>query len=179
MVKELVIDSFTLGLPRWPILRAFSSNPLVRISDRVESIVGSLAVTVTLLGIAVAGATATAVHDSHSSDNSAQITGAARSSAEQINHASTVKAAQPVTYGYGVDIPLNGESDQVERPTPPIAADVDAALSGLALWLSIVVAAAIAVAATLVILNRVRYTAWQHDIDTLVGDGEGQNSSQG
>ncbi len=172
------MDSFTFGLPRWPILRASSVNPLVRISDRVESIVGLLAVAVTLLAIAVAGATATAVHDSHSTDNGAQTIGAGRSSPNQINHASTVQAPGPVTYGEGVDIPVNSDSDQVERPAPAIAADVDAVLDGLALWLSVVVAAATAVAATRVILNRLHYTAWQHDIDTLVGDGEGHNSSQ-
>jgi hypothetical protein len=172
------MDSFTLGVPRWSILRAFSFNPLVRISDRVESIVTLLAVTVTLLGIAVVGAAATAVHDSHSTHTGAHTLEAARSSPDQTDHARTVQAPGPVTYGDSVDIPVNGNPGEVERPAATTAANFDAVLGGLALWLSVAVAAAAAVVTTRVILNRVRGTAWQHDIDNLVGDGEGHNSSQ-
>lgn len=172
------MDSFTLGLPPWPILRAFSPNPLVRVSDRVESVVRLLATAVTLLAVAVAGAAATAVHDSHGTDNPVQTSAAVRPSAEQTGNSSVVNVPQPVTYGYGVDIPMNGDADQLDRPAPTISAEVHAAWVGLALWLCVAAAAATAVAATQAILDRVRYKAWQRAIDILVGDGAGHNSSQ-
>lgn len=170
------MDTFTLGLPRWPILRAFSPNPLVRFSDRVESAVALLAVAVTLLAIAVAGAAATAVHDSHRTGDATPTSESARPSAEVTDHTRNVEAAQIVGYGDGVDIQTTGDPDQADRPTSATAADVDAALTGLALWLSVAVAAATAVAATRVILDRVRDAAWQHAIDTLVGNGEGRDT---
>ena len=57
------MNTFTVRLPRWPIVRLFSRNPLVRASDRIEAVVLVLAVVVSLLAAPIAAAIGTAVHD--------------------------------------------------------------------------------------------------------------------
>lgn len=60
-----MIDTYTVRLPRWPILlRLWGRDPLVRTTDRVEALVLVLAVVVSLLSAPIAAAVGTAVHDS-------------------------------------------------------------------------------------------------------------------
>src|SRR5690242_15082406 len=56
--------TFTIGLPRWPIVELFRRNPLLRASDRIEALATVVAVLVSLLAIPVAAALGTAVADS-------------------------------------------------------------------------------------------------------------------
>ena len=47
---EAVMDTFTVRLPRWPILlRLLGRDPLVRTTDRIEALVLVMAVVVSLL----------------------------------------------------------------------------------------------------------------------------------
>src|SRR6476469_8095277 len=62
---EAAMDTFTLRLPRWPVLlRLAGRDPLVRTTDRIEALVVVLAVVVSLLAIPIAAAVGTAVYDS-------------------------------------------------------------------------------------------------------------------
>ena len=62
---EAAMDTFTVRLPRWPILlRLLGRDPLVRTTDRIEALVLVLAVVVSLLAIPIAAAVGTAVYDS-------------------------------------------------------------------------------------------------------------------
>ena len=38
LAERVVMDTFTLRWPRWPIIRALGCNPLVRVTDRVEAV---------------------------------------------------------------------------------------------------------------------------------------------
>ena len=44
LAERVVMDTFTLRWPRWPIIRAFGCNPLVRVTDRVEAVILTSAV---------------------------------------------------------------------------------------------------------------------------------------
>ena len=62
---EAATDTFTVRLPRWPILlRLLGRDPLVRTTDRIEALVLVLAVVVSLLSAPVAAAVGTVVHAS-------------------------------------------------------------------------------------------------------------------
>ena len=62
---EATMDTFTVRLPRWPILlRLTGRDPLVRTTDRIEALVFVLAVVVSLLAAPIAAAVGTAVYDS-------------------------------------------------------------------------------------------------------------------
>ena len=59
------MDTYTVRLPRWPILlRLLGRDPLVRTTDRIQALVSVLTVVVTLLAAPIAAAIGTAVHDS-------------------------------------------------------------------------------------------------------------------
>jgi hypothetical protein len=65
--EGVVMDTFTLRLPRWLILRMFSRNPLLCAVDRVEAVFVLGAVVVSLLAAPFAAAiVGTAVHDARS-----------------------------------------------------------------------------------------------------------------
>ena len=54
---EAAMDTFTLRLPRWPILlRLLGRDPLVRTTDRIEALVVVLAVVVSLLAAPITAA---------------------------------------------------------------------------------------------------------------------------
>ncbi|HME75350.1 MAG TPA: hypothetical protein VKI00_06715 [Mycobacterium sp.] len=199
------MDTFTLGLPRWPIVRMFGRNPLVRISDRVEAAVLGLAVVVWLLAAPVAGAVGTAVHDSRShlyaeqaqtrhavtatvTDTTDPTAGPdpatkpstvrARWLAGGREHTGPVSAQSTIKVGDGVGIWVDDFGDQVDAPTPATLAVVQAVLAALGIWLAAVAAAAALFGLTRLVVDRVRSTGWQHDLDVLVDHGGGHTSNQ-
>ena len=61
---EVTMQSFVIRPMTWPVLRLFSRNPLVRVSDRIETAVGTLAVLFVVIATAGAGVAGTMIHDS-------------------------------------------------------------------------------------------------------------------
>ena len=59
------MQTFTIGLGRGWWVRLLGRNPLVRSSDRIEVMVLSLAVLLTVVAVPVAGAIGTFVYDAH------------------------------------------------------------------------------------------------------------------
>ena len=201
---EAVMDTFTVRLPRWPILlRLLGRDPLVRTTDRIEALVLVLAVVVSLLSAPVAAAVGTAVHDSsrqlyaeqahtrHSvtatvtDDNAAQqvlrtntITVTARWSAAGAEHTGVVKAASTAKTGDPIEIWVDNNGAQVDKPTPTTRAALEAMTGALVIWVSVAAAAAMLFAVTRAVCDRVRFTGWQHDLDSLVGHGDGHTTSQ-
>ena len=57
------MQTFTIGLGRGWWVRLLGRNPLVRSSDRIEVMVLSLAVLLTVVAVPVAGAIGTSVYD--------------------------------------------------------------------------------------------------------------------
>ena len=59
------MQTFTIGLGRHWWVRLLGRNPLVRSSDRIEVMVLSLAVLLTVVAVPIAGAIGTFVYDAH------------------------------------------------------------------------------------------------------------------
>jgi hypothetical protein len=65
--------TFTLDPRRWPLMCALCRNPLVRVTDRLETLVIVLAIVVSLLATPVAGAVGTAVYDARRQQYEAEV----------------------------------------------------------------------------------------------------------
>jgi hypothetical protein len=196
------LDTFTVRLPQWPIFGLFRRNPLVRASDRVEALVMAVAVMVSLLAVPVAAAAGTAIHDSrrdiyaqehHSrhlltatiTDDAAArnisrtntATMAARWSAAGAEHTGAVTVQSATKSGDHLAIWVDDNGALADEPTPTTRAAVDAVAAALFMWAGVTTAAAILLAGTRAVCDRIRASRWQHAIDSLVGR-DGHKPSQ-
>jgi hypothetical protein len=198
------MDTFIVRLPRWPILlRLLGRDPLVRTTDRVEAVVLVLAVVVSLLCAPIAAAVGTAVHDSNrqlyaeqahtrhpvpatvTGDPASQqvlrtttITAPARWSVAGAEHTGTVKAPSTAKTGDSIEIWVDHNGAQVPAPTTTTRAAAEAVVAAVAIWVSVIAAAATLFAVTRAVCDRVRFTGWQQDLDSLVGHGGGYTTNQ-
>lgn len=189
------MDTFTVHVSRPLFVRLFGGNPLVRASDRVEALVLVLAVVMLVLAAPIAAAVGIAVHSSRShlyveqaqnrhmvtatviGDSDAHrnlfrptVTAPARWFAAGIEHTGAVTAQRTLKPGDSIDIWVGPDGSRVG---PPMSTAVDEAVAtALAIWLSVVIAAAALFAASRAALIRKCRTRWQHDVDTLVADGD-------
>jgi hypothetical protein len=191
---DAAMDTFTVRLPRWRLVRLIGRNPLIRVSDRIEAVVLVLAVALSLLAVPVAAAVGTAVHDTRQrvyaeqAQDRQMITGTvvddsptqvwrsktmavrARWFAAGAEHTGAVKTRQPVKSGDSIDIWVDQNGFQV---APPTRTAVDEAVAAaLATWLGVAGAAAALFVGTRAALDRSRHARWQHDFDNLVSDGK-------
>ena len=191
-----VLETFTMRLPRWFIFELVSRNPLVRRSDRIEALVLVLAVVVSLLAVPVAGAVGTAIYDSRrdvyaeqahtrhittatiTGDIAAQkisrtgdATTQARWSAFGTDHSGAVKAPLTSKSGDHVAIWVDDNGVLADKPTPTSRAAVDAVTAAVAMWASVTASAAILLAGTRAVCDRIRAIGWRHSIDTMVSRG--------
>jgi hypothetical protein len=197
---DSVMDTFTVRLPRWPIvLRLLGRDPLVRTTDRIEALVLVLAVVVSLLAVPIAAAVGTAVYDSRRHiyaeravtrhtltatvtdvPASQQIlrtgttTVPARWTAAGAEHTGAVKAQSTTKPGDPIEIWVDNNGAQAPAPTPTTRAAVEAATGALAIWISVAATAATLSIITRAACDRIRLTGWQHDLDSLVGYGDGR-----
>jgi hypothetical protein len=191
------MDTFTVRLPRWPVLlRLAGRDPLVRTTDRIEALVFVLAVAVSLLAAPIAAAVGTAVYDSsrhiyaeqaHTRHTvaatvtdvpaSQQIlrtgtttTVSARWTAAGAEHTGTVKAQSTAKAGDTLEIWVDDNGAQVPAPAPTSRAAAEAAMGALVIWICAAAIAATLLAVTRAVCDRIRFTRWQHDLDNLVGN---------
>jgi hypothetical protein len=155
---EAVMDTFTVHLPRWPILlRLLGRDPLVRTTDRIEALVLVLTVVVSVLAAPIAAAVGTEVHDSrrhvyaeqaHTRHSVAAtvtdvpasqqvlrtstITVPARWSAAGAEHTGAVKAQSTAKTGDRIEIWVDNKGAQVPVPTPTSRAALEAVTGALA-----------------------------------------------
>lgn len=173
------MDTFSIRLPRWPVLRMFGRNPLIRVSDRVEVLVMVLAIVVSLVAVPIAAALGTAVYDSRSrvyaqqaqdrhlvtatvADGKAvrkdlskpSVNVPARWFAGGAEHTGTVSAPLKVKPGDSIDIWVDGDGSFVGPPSE--TAKDEAVAAALAFWVVVALAAAGVFAATRVVLGRIR-----------------------
>lgn len=200
------MDPFTLRLRWGPILRLFSRNPLVRTVDRVEAVFVLGAVVVALLAAPfAAAAVSTAVHvarghlhaeqaqtrqdvtatvtDVHATGAESAppyevITAPARWVISRTAHSGAVDTAPTVQIGDRVGVWVDDDAQQVDEPAALSRAANDAVVAALVIWVIVVAAAAGVLAVGRVMLNHVRNTGWQHDIDNLPCRGGGQTNTQ-
>ncbi|HTX95690.1 MAG TPA: hypothetical protein VME67_13075 [Mycobacterium sp.] len=199
------MEPFTLHLPWWPILRLFSRNPLVRKVGRVEAVFMLEAVVVALLAAPfVAAAVGTAVHDARghlyaeqaetrqaitTTASDVHTTGAepappqgviiapARPVISRTAHSGAVDTAPTVQIGDRVGIWVDGDAQRGDESAALSRAANDAVVAALVTWVIVVAAAAGLLTVGRVMLNRIRNTGWQHDIDNLLCRGGGQTNT--
>src|SRR4029453_8885006 len=188
---EAVMDTFTVRLPRWPILlRLLGRDPLVRTIDRSQALLFGVAVLVSLLAPPIAPPVGTAVHDSrrqvyaeqtHSRHTvaatvtdvpaSQQIlrTGTtavpARWTAGGAEHTGAVEAQSTTKIGDTVEIWVDNNGAQVPAPTPTTRAAVEAVTGALVIWISVAATAATLFTVTRAGCGRIRVTGCQNDPD--------------
>ena len=201
---DATMDTFTVRVPRWPILlRLRGRGPLIRTSDRIEAVALVLAVVVSLLAVPIAAAVGTEVHDSrrhiyseqiHSrhtvaatvtADNAAQqdwpistVTVMARWSVNGVEHTDEAKAALTAKTGDPIEIWVDNNGARAPIPTPTTFAAVEAVTAALMIWICVAAAAATLFSVIRAVCDRIHLSGWQHDLDRLVGHGDGHTTSQ-
>jgi hypothetical protein len=202
--EDPVMDTFSVRLPRWPILlRLLGRDPLVRTIDRVEALVLVLAVVVSLLCAPIAAAVATAAYDSNRDlyaeqahnrhavaatvtdvpvpppiSRTGTMTVTARWTVAGAEQTGLVKAQSTTAAGDSIEIWVDTDGAQVSAPPSTTQAAVEAVVAAVAIWASVIAAAATLYAITRAVCDRGRFTGWQHDLDSLVGHGDGHTSNQ-
>jgi len=198
-VGEVAMDTFTIRLPRWPILlRLQGRDPLVRKTDRVEALVLVLTVLLSLLAAPITAAIGTAVYDSARHTYAVQartrhtvtatvidvpaaqqflragtITVSARWTAAGTDHAGVLEAPSTAEIDDPIEIWVDEDGVQVPAPTPTSHAAAEAAIGALVIWMTMAAIAATLYALTRTVCDRIRFAGWQHGLDSMVGNGDG------
>ena len=179
------MDTFSLDPRTWRVLFLFSRSPLVRRSDRIELLVITLAVAITLLAVPVIATIATDVYQDHR--------GVYAEQARTSHHASTpaprsINVAPASLYQVRVGGPLGRNAtgqrslaeswvddagNWVTPPTPPSQAAYDAvAMAALSEGLAVTIATALVVG-TRWQLGRIRRSRWDRELRAVLGnDGD-------
>jgi hypothetical protein len=176
--------------PRWWILRARTRNPLVRAIDRLELLIMAIGFVAILVTAACAGALGTAVFDARSRVYiaQAQTTRSVTGTAIEDSTATTVNARWQARTGWHRDrtvktgdlltIWVDRDGNPVEAPAPTSRAGVEAVGVALAAWQTVTIVVAGWVWWTHSHLDRRRDTAWERDIQSLIGDDGGRTNRQ-
>jgi hypothetical protein len=195
------MDTFTVRLPRWPVLlRLRGRDPLVRTTDRIEALVMVLAVVVSLLAVPIAAAVGNEVHDTRRQSYAEQAdardivpatvtdvtasqqilrtgitTVSARWTAAGAEHIGAVKAPSTATIGDTVEIWVDHNGERATAPTPTTRAAVEAVTGALVIWICVTSIAASVFTVTRAVCERIRSSGWQQDLDSLIGNGDGHH----
>lgn len=162
--------SFTLDPRRWWLACAFSRNPLVRGTDRVEALVIVLVSVVCLLAAPVAGAVGTAVYDARRQQYAAEVRTDHTADSISNNRAKAV----------GVSDIWASNTKRVDPPTSTARAGAEGVCAGAAILLSVVAAAVTLVASTHLRLSRIRNANWERELRCVANeDGGRDNRSYG
>ena len=196
---EAAMDTFTLRLPRWPILlRLLGRDPLVRtrqIGSRHWS--WCWLSRCRCLPSRSRPPLGTAVHDSRRQAYAEQahtrhivtatvtdvpatqilrtgtITVAARWTAGGAEHTGAVKAQSTTKTGDTVEIWVDNNGAPAPAPTPTTRAATEAATGALVIWISVAAIAATLSTLTRAVCDHIRFTGWQHDLDSLAATATG------
>ncbi|MGE2719300.1 Rv1733c family protein [Mycolicibacterium celeriflavum] len=182
------------GWWHWRMIQALGRNPLVRMTDRVETLVIAMAVTASLIAIPVAGAMATAIHEERGRAyvaeaqhrQSADATVTATSPTLRGTDVSVVQAnwqyagvhrterfrwESPVKVGQTIEISVYPDGRRAPPLDPWWRAGVDASIAAVSFWLAVTAVAAMFVGVARPCLRRMRYAAWDREIASLADGG--------
>jgi len=95
----------------------------------------------------------------------------ARWSAFGTEHSGAVTAPSASKSGDHIAIWVDSTGALADKPTPTGRAALDAVTAAVALWASVSAAAAILLAGTRAVCNRIRAIRWRHGFDALVRPG--------
>lgn len=189
------MDTFTLVMPRSPfLLRLWGRHSLVRASDRIEALAVVLTVVVILLTAPIAAAIGTAVYDARrhvyaeqsdqrhivaatvTDDDAAQAVlrsntalMPARWSVKGVEHTGAVEVPSTAKTGDVVQIWIDQRGDRTSAPNPPGIAAVEATTGALVIWVLVGAVEVGLLTVTRSLCNRVRFAAWQRELDHLAG----------
>ncbi|UQX10303.1 Rv1733c family protein [Candidatus Mycobacterium methanotrophicum] len=198
------MKSFVIRPMTWPVLRLFSRNPLIRISDRIETAIVTLAVLLVVIAAACAGVLGTVIHDTEAQNYRQQAqtrhalvatavadskpavsaettayTVHARWQLNGVDHADVLGWDYAVKTGEPLPIWVDDHGERVGWPTPVERATADALTAAVVGWLIVVLAAAQVVGVVRAHAIRMRDVQWEKDIRSLVDDDGGRtNHSQ-
>ena len=196
------MEPFTIGLGnRWWI-RAFSRNPLVRRSDRIESLVYVFAVLLTVVAMPIAGAIGTVVHDERTrlyaeeAETKHQVVAVATEEGQVVVeekgiafnaeakwddaggiHRGIVAWPNRAKVGDRHNIWVNTEGQQVGPPYSASQAASEAVGIALAVWLGVTQASAAAAYLVRRWLDHGRYAQWEREINAA-RDNNGRRNRQ-
>lgn len=194
--------TFEIRLPRWPLLlRLFNRAPLVRPTDRIEALVVALALVGVLLAMPVAAAIGTAVYDarSHRYEEQALTSHSVSATITEIPqtpplsrtgmvtvpvqwwdagtpHTGLAQAPASAALGDQVDLWVDATGARTFPPPPTARAAVEGVAAAVGIWVSVAAGAAIVASVVQLVCDRIRFAAWQHDLDSLVGNDGGHTT---
>jgi hypothetical protein len=186
----------------WWVLRAWSRNPLVRPTDRLELLIIALGILVSLVAAACAGALGTAVHDERTdvyiaqaqtrhtvtakaTDDSSVVLNDYNNMATTVNvrwqvngieHTGSVNWPHAVETGDSLTIWVDRDGNRVDAPTPTSQASVDAVGVAYSAWQTVALAVAGSVYWGRRRLDRRRESAWEHDVRCLIDNDGGRTN---
>ena len=197
------MDTFFSGPGRGWFTRLFGRNPLVRTSDRIESLMLILGIALVLVAAPIAGAVGTAVYSSRAAVYEQQVrtrhTVAATVLADStstvrpytvsfdirarwqdrgVQHEELLGWDRPANAGDRLSIWVNDKGDYAGPPTGHKRAVSDAIIAGAVLWLSVIALVAAAIGLARFRLDRRRHAQWDRGLRGLVGDDGGRTSSE-
>jgi hypothetical protein len=190
MIRGDIVETFTIGLGRDWWVRLLACNPLVRSSDRIEVMVLSLAVLLTVVAVPIAGAVGTSVYDAHTRvyaheaqtrhqvtataiedgnvltlPESLSFTAWATWSAAGRNHSEIVMWSDLVKAVDQQSIWVNADGAKVGPPSSSSNAAADAVGIGINVWLGVAAASAGLVYLVRRGLDHRRYAEWDCELN--------------
>ncbi len=196
------MQTFTIGLGRGWWVRLLGRNPLVRSSDRIEVMVLSLAVLLTVVAVPVAGAIGTFVYDAHArvyaeeaqirhqvtataiedgtvvmQPTSLSFTARATWSAAGRDHSDIVMWSDQVKAGDQQSIWVNADGAKVGPPSSSSDAAADAVAIAINVWLGVAAASAGLVYVVRRGLDHRRYAQWDRELNAS-RDNDGRTNHQ-
>jgi hypothetical protein len=180
--REPEFDTYTVRLPQW-------SGPT---GDRVDRLVLTLAVLVSLLAVPIAGGVGLAVYETNREiyaqqaltreSVTATVTdepvspdlrrNTVRVSVEWFwaatRHTGVTRASPTVKAGDPVEIWVDENGKMVSAPKPPTTATLDATVVAAFTWVTVAAVAAFVVAGVRALNARMREDAWQRVVDRIL-----------
>jgi hypothetical protein len=193
------MEMFTLDWGRSWFLRLIGRNQLVRSSDRLETLVATLAAIAVFVAVPIAAAFGTSVKEARSSVYAQQALSRHETSATAVEsaavhpqmytqtfdvrarwavagtvHVGTVSVPGMVNAGDQFRIWTDWSGNYTKAPTPTSEAATQATGWAALLWMAVVGAAVAAVYGLHQRLERTRYSEWDRELDSLAGNDGGR-----
>ena len=195
------MQSFVIRPMTWPVLRLFSRNPLVRVSDRIETAAVALGVLIVVIATACAGAVGTMLHDSQAQkyleqqqtrhaivaravDDSEPAAAPEATSYTVLsgwrfngtNHTELIGWTNFVKAGEPLNIWVDDRGNRIAPPRPVARAALDALSAAVVGWFIVILAIAHVVNAVRAYASRMRDAQWEQAIRELVDEDGGRTN---
>jgi hypothetical protein len=189
------MQTVTLKMGSW-LRRLVVRNPLVRVSDRIEAAAIFVGLASAVLVVPFAGALGTAIYDNRAHVFTAEqlavyeveATATQDSSVTRLpyqslvltplqwqfaghTHTDIVSTRGDMEVGERTSIWVDAAGDRVERPPSDLDAAIEAVMAAFGIWVAVAGGGAAGYALLRFRLNRMRYAAWDRELDDLADNG--------